>query len=206
MAKAALAAALLVACAAGECTEPFCTTVHRPCATKQVSTCSAWPHRCWKILHGPSVYCSEHHLCLCGEGTCADENGRCVEPPTVDCQTKVSTCEVWPHHCSKILHGESVACSDKTDCLCGAGTCDLEGDKICQPITPFGPAPEPAVQLAGNATLRATRLQASAESRPSQLAALLVPVGLIAAAVSAIYGAVAWRRRRCVQETPFVLG
>merc|ERR1719419_1412787 len=79
------------------CEEPFCEKRRLSCASIQVSTCHVWPHWCSTLIHGPYVYCSKDHRCLCGQGTCAAAQDVCRQPPLIPCEKNVSTCEVWPH-------------------------------------------------------------------------------------------------------------
>mmetsp|Transcript_73883 Transcript_73883/g.171376 ORF Transcript_73883/g.171376 Transcript_73883/m.171376 type:complete len:191 (-) Transcript_73883:88-660(-) len=69
----------LCLCGEGTCADPHGKCVAPPsinCSTK-VSTCRLFPHHCENLIHGPSVYCSEDHTCLCGSGTC-NNHGICV--------------------------------------------------------------------------------------------------------------------------------
>merc|ERR1711956_187321 len=120
-----------------ECVAPHCVKVPQPCANSQVSTCTIWPHYCSKIKHGMEVYCTDDHVCGCKEGFCANSEGVCVEQPVVQCTKKVSSCHIWPHHCSTTLHGDSVTCSPDHDCVCGEGTCADEEPGKCSPIEQF---------------------------------------------------------------------
>eukprot|EP00928_Gymnodinium_smaydae_P010926 TRINITY_DN14115_c0_g1_i5.p1 TRINITY_DN14115_c0_g1~~TRINITY_DN14115_c0_g1_i5.p1 ORF type:complete len:330 (-),score=21.70 TRINITY_DN14115_c0_g1_i5:181-1125(-) len=39
-------------------------------------------------------------------------------------------CEMWPHYCSRILHGDGVFCNDEYECVCGDGFCATD-DQYC---------------------------------------------------------------------------
>merc|ERR1712008_233854 len=174
-----------------ECVAPDCVKVPQPCANSQVSTCTIWPHYCSKIKHGMGVYCTDDHVCACKEGFCANSEGACVEQPMVDCTKKVSSCHIWPHHCSTTLHGDSVTCSPDRDCLCGEGTCADDSGK-CTAIEQF------------------TDLASVQQESKGSLAEATIPfVALFAlAAVAAMaMGATALTfRRSTVGEAPPLLG
>mmetsp|Transcript_37059 Transcript_37059/g.110650 ORF Transcript_37059/g.110650 Transcript_37059/m.110650 type:complete len:201 (+) Transcript_37059:71-673(+) len=200
MATQLLAAALLVVSARAACEGPFCTNISRPCANKQVGTCQWWPHHCAKVLHGASVYCSEDHLCLCGGGTCATPEGRCEAPPVIACHKKVGTCQWWPHHCSKAIHGSAVYCSEPGhECLCGEGTC-LTDHSRCKAPEPFGePNATAAAALLGGGPLRVGKNAAA----PLAAGALLLLAGLAALVA---WGVVSKRKRQSVQVPQLLLG
>jgi len=86
------------------------------------------------------VTCDADYNCVCKQGFCADAKGKCVEQPVLQCKKKVSTCQLWPHHCSKSLHGGSVFCSADFKCLCGEGTCEAPDSELCAAPAPFGAA------------------------------------------------------------------
>merc|ERR1712008_346984 len=109
------------------------TTAVRHCAGEHLHGMAASLSK-WK--HGDAVYCTDDHVCACGEGFCANSEGVCVEQPMVDCTKRVSTCHTWPHHCSTTLHGDSVSCSPDRDCVCGEGTCADDSGK-CTAIEQF---------------------------------------------------------------------
>mmetsp|Transcript_82099 Transcript_82099/g.254900 ORF Transcript_82099/g.254900 Transcript_82099/m.254900 type:complete len:200 (+) Transcript_82099:49-648(+) len=194
-----LALAMVVACALADCEGPFCKTIATPCANKQVSTCEFWPHHCSAFIHGGPVYCSEDHQCLCGEGTCATATGKCKAPPIIECETKVSTCHVWPHHCAKAFHGPSVYCNmTGKDCLCGDGTCKTE-DGVCKPTPAFGAATDDADPSSYSALA-----PEAATKRGIQLAAVLSLASLVALAVAC--GVAGGRWQQPVQTPPLLLG
>eukprot|EP00421_Protoceratium_reticulatum_P024335 CAMPEP_0168460928 /NCGR_PEP_ID=MMETSP0228-20121227/53701_1 /TAXON_ID=133427 /ORGANISM="Protoceratium reticulatum, Strain CCCM 535 (=CCMP 1889)" /LENGTH=155 /DNA_ID=CAMNT_0008476185 /DNA_START=34 /DNA_END=498 /DNA_ORIENTATION=+ len=134
--RSLLTPAFLAAVAAADCLEPFCRQEFAPCQNKKVSTCHLWPHFCAKWIHGDAVYCNADHDCVCAGGACASAQGHCVAPPEVECRKLVGTCEVWPHYCSSLIHGDAVSCSGDHTCLCGEGTC-ATAEEFCKPLSAF---------------------------------------------------------------------
>merc|ERR1719507_2525437 len=152
------------------------------------------PHHCSKWKHGDAVYCTDDYICPCKEGFCANAKGMCVEQPIINCTKKVSTCHVWPHHCSQTMHGEGVSCSPDRDCVCGEGSCKEADSEMCAEIEQF-------TDLAG---VQKQRKNSLAEA-PISLSAFFALATVAAMAMGATAMALTLRRST-VGEAPPLLG
>lgn len=124
---------LALSVADDECKLPSCVKVWQACNETKVSTCEWWPYHCSNILHGDAVECVNKHDCVCRDKFCADADKKCVPQPYTKCQLQVSTCDLWPHHCSMLIHGDGVYCDADYNCMCPPTSCAQGGR--CVPTT-----------------------------------------------------------------------